>query len=342
MRKMFLIAVFILAACTGILPVAAAADDLPKILNLGTMPAGMLVNIQGTGIADVISKYSPMDVKVKAVTSEEVWVPMMLTEEVDLGVAVSLTMRNAYRGIAVYKQIAERVGATRFPLRLITVGTPIRISFLVRGSSDVKTIADLKGKTVAWFSDKTAFDLYTRALLASGGLTPDDVKKFPVANPIDATRAVMDKNAEACMVGVDAPVVAEAVAKVEAHWLPLDESPEAVERMRQVIPTAYVETCAGGGHVGVPKDQTFMYLDVYLVGHDKLADAVAYEVTKVLWENDAELTKKPMLKEWLAKRFVSKQASVPYHPGAIKYYQEKDAWTAEMEELQKNLLNVGP
>jgi TRAP-type uncharacterized transport system substrate-binding protein len=103
-----------------------------------------------------------------------------------------------------------------------------------------------------------------------------------------------------------------------------------------------VETCPGGKHVGVPKDQPFMYLDIYLVGHVKLADAVAYEVTKVLWANDAELIKKPMLKGWLTDRFVSKQASVPYHPGAIKFYKEKGIWTKDMEQVQKKLLGMVP
>ncbi|MBM3298862.1 MAG: TAXI family TRAP transporter solute-binding subunit [Deltaproteobacteria bacterium] len=314
------------------------AETLPKILNMGTMPAGTLVNIQGTGIADTISKFSPMSVKIKAVTSEEVWVPMTLTGEVDLGVAVSLTMRNAYLGIQVYKPIAEKVGVKDFPLRLLTAGTPVRISLLVQGESPLNKISDLKGKTLAWFADKTAFDLYTRALAANGGLTEQDVKKFPVANPADATRAVMDANADACMVAVDAPVVAEAVAKVKARWLPVDGSAEAVNRLQQVISTAYVETCPGGRFVGVPKDQPFMYLDVYLVGHSKLPDAVAYEVTKTLWAHDDDLVTRAMLKEWVTDRFVSKHASVPYHPGAIKFYKEKGVWTQEMEDLQTKLL----
>lgn len=317
-------------------------EKLPRLLVIGTMPAGTLVGVQATGISDILSKYSGMKVNVKSVTSEEVWVPMLLSEEVDLGVAVSLTMRNAYVGKGVYELIAKKVGTKGFPIRLVTSGTPIRISLLVQGAKPYKQISDLKGQTIVWFPKDTAFDLYTRALLANGGLEEKDVKKYPQANPVEAVRSVMDGTADACMVAVDAPAVAEAVAAVNARWLPVDSEPEAIKRMQSVIPTAYADTCPGGQHVGVPKDQQFMYLDIYLVANAKLSEAATYAATKVLWEHDAELTQRPMLKEWVTSNFVSKRARVPYHPGAIKFYKEKGVWAKDMEELQENLLAEKP
>lgn len=343
MKKTLLICLLVLSCCFGLsINSFAASEDLPRILIMGTMPAGTLVNIQGAGISDLISKYTPMNVKIMSVTSEEVWVPMMQTGEIDLGVAVSLTMRNAYLGKAIYKRIAKRVGVKSFPLSLVAVGSPIRIGFLVAGHSPIKKISDLKGKRVAMFAANTAFDLYTKALLANGGVNPKEIKTFPVANPVSATRAVMDRNADACMVAVDAPIVSEAVAKIGAHWLPVDSSSEAVKRMQNVIATAYVGTCPGGEHVGVPKPQKFMYLDVYLVARDNLPEPVVYEVAKTLWSKDAELMKKPMLKEWLTDRFASKYASVAYHPGAIKWYKDKGVWSQELEEMQKKLLAEKP
>ncbi len=45
-----------------------------------------------------------------------------------------------------------------------------------------------------------------------------------------------------------------------------------------------------------------------------------------------------LLKEWTPDRFVSKEALIPYHPGAIRFYKEKGVWTDEMAKLQEALL----
>lgn len=343
MKRLFLICGLVAVLGSGLLFTSGlAGEKLPKLMVMGTMPAGTLVGIQGTGISNIVSKYSPIRVKVKSVTSEVVWVPMLLTGEVDLGVAETVTMRNAYVGRGVYREIVKKLGVKSFPIRLVACGTPIRFSFLVQGEKPFTKISDLKGKTLVWYAKNTAFDLNTRALLANGGLNEKDVRKFPKANPVEAVRAVMDGSADACMVAVDAPVIAEAVATVHARWLPVDPAPEATKRMQSVIPTAYVDTCPGGEHVGVPKDEKFMSLDVYLIGSARASEASIYEITKVLWEHDGELVKRPMLREWVTGRFVSKRAGVPYHPGAIKFYKEQGLWGKEMTELQKKLLAESP
>ena len=61
-----------------------------------------------------------------------------------------------------------------------------------------------------------------------------------------------------------------------------------------------------------------------LVGNQKMADDVAYQVTKVLFEQKAEIV--AVHKE--AESFnlanqLQANSPVPFHPGALKYYAEK-------------------
>ena len=79
--------------------------------------------------------------------------------------------------------------------------------------------------------------------------------------------------------------------------------------------------------------------DIYLVGRAGLAEEAVYQMVKALWENYKELAPiHPLLKGWTPDRFASKEARIPYHPGAVKFYMEKGAWTSEMEKLQRELL----
>ena len=347
MKKPCIFCVFVLTLSMSLLltvpgMAAGSGGKLPRVLNLATMPPGMIVNAQAVGIADVVSKYTPMSVKVVPATNEMVWVPMTKTKEIDLGVAGSVAIRQAYLGSFVFKDIAKKAKVKNFPMRLVLVGSPLRVNFFVRGDDPAKTIPDLKGRRVVVFRKGTHFYLYAKAKLANAGLTYDDVKHVPAANPIESTRAVMEGRADTAGLAVGAPIATEAVAKVKARFLPLDPSPEAVKRLKAVIDTAYVAKVRGGIFHGVPEDQNLMHMDIVLVARPDISEAAIYEITKALYNQNAELVKRPGLMEWSVKKFVSKEPRLPYHDGAIRFFKEKGLWSKEMENMQSAVLAEEP
>jgi len=319
-----------------------APAELPGVLTLATMPPGMIVNAQGVGIADICTKYTPITIKVMPATNEMVWTPMILTGEVDIGVASSLPIRQAYLGSFVFEGIAQQAGVKSFPFRLIGGGSPLRVNFVVRGDDPAKTIADLKGRRVVSFKEGTHFDLYTKGRLATAGLTLDDVTQVPAANPIESCRAVMEGRADSGDLAIGAPIATEAVAKVNARWLPVDSSPEAVSSLKEYCETAYVDMVPGGIFIGVPESQMLMHMDVVFVAREGISEAAIYELTRAIWENNAELLEKPGLFEWTQDEFLTKEPRLPYHPGAIKFYQEIGVWTKDMEDFQKAVLAEKP
>lgn len=341
MKRQFILCGLVLLLALSMGGAASApvvAGELPRVLNLATMPPGMIVNAQAVGIADICGKYTPIRIKVMPSTNEMVWMPMTVTGEIDIGVASALPARQAYLGSFVFKGIAKKAGVKNFPLRLIAGGSPLRVNFVVRGNDPAKKIPDLKGRRVVSFRKGTHFDLYTKARLANGGLTLSDVKQVPAANPIESARAVMEGRADAGDLAVGAPIATEAVAKVKARWLPMDPSPKAVKRMREFVEVAYVKKVPGGVHIGVPESQYLMHMDVTFVAREDISEAAVYQLTKALWEHNSELVKKPGLFEWTTDKFLTKEPRLPYHPGAIKFYKEIGRWTKEMEGFQRTVL----
>ena len=336
------VAMMLIFSLVGAHSAAEERGGLPKVLNLGTMPPGMIVNAQAVGIADICAKYTPIKIKVMPATNEMVWVPMTVTGEIDLGVTSSLPMRQAYLGTFVFEGLAKKTGVKSFPLRLIGGGSPLRVNFIVRGDDPAKKVADLKGRRVVSFREGTHFDLYNKARLANAGLTLKDVKQVPVANPIESARAVMEGRADAGDLAVGAPIATEAVAKIKARWLPVDPSPEAVKRLKKFVETAYVALVPGGVHIGVPEDQYLMHMDVIFVAREDISEAAVYEITKAVYEHNAELVKKPGLFEWTTDKFLTTEPRLPYHPGAIKFYKEIGLWTKKMKKFQKSVLAEEP
>jgi TRAP transporter TAXI family solute receptor len=63
---------------------------------------------------------------------------------------------------------------------------------------------------------------------------------------------------------------------------------------------------------------------VLIVGSD-LKEEVIYKLTRTLFENQAELATAHAKGKELNLKTATKGVSIPFHPGAIKYYKEKGA-----------------
>jgi TRAP-type uncharacterized transport system substrate-binding protein len=70
-----------------------------------------------------------------------------------------------------------------------------------------------------------------------------------------------------------------------------------------------------------------------------MPDEVAYTLVKAWWDHFKDLEPiHPQFRGWIPGIYVNKLATVPYHPGAIKFFKERGAWTSEHDKMQEKLL----
>lgn len=335
MKRMFLI------SCLCILVLIRAHGESVALeqVNVGTHPVGNFVHTIGVAMAKVLNDHTKLKAVVKPMSGPEAWMPYMARGEIHLGVINMVEAAFAAAGRYEWERISEGKG---FPnLRLVCPTVPNRTATLVAADSRITKMADLKGKKVAGKYTRTSMTLHTLALLANGGLEEKDVIMVPVHSPADGVRAVMEGRADAAgHTTPDAPVVQELNAKKGARFLPLDPSPELVEKMKRFFPGYMVKVKEGPDVVGIKGEQYMWAYDFYVVALSELPEPVVYSITKALYENckEFELVHK-RLAEWNRESFLSKNVVLPYHPGAVKYFKEKGIWTKEMEEIQSRLLS---
>ena len=83
----------------------------------------------------------------------------------------------------------------------------------MRDKSDIKQIADLKGKRVAWdYGGHAINQTWQYAVMEVGGLKPADVQQVRVSNLNDGVRAVPEGKVDAAFTAVGIGVVEEANA----------------------------------------------------------------------------------------------------------------------------------
>jgi TRAP transporter TAXI family solute receptor len=315
----------------------AAAGPIPKTLVMGANPPGSLFYVMAAGFKKVLDAHTPMKVEVFPQGST-VWLPMLLSGEVNCGIQVPDDALVAYMGESIYK---KPTGGKGFPLRTLTLGTPLEVALLVPGDSSINKPADIKGKRMP--VDYGAFyssTLTVLALLANYGLTPNDVKGLNVTTYVSGVRALMEGRADLAFGSIGSGIVEELKASKGARYLSIDTSPEAVARMQKVHP-GYYPIPVKPGRAGVEEGLIALGKDISLMTVKGMPDELAYLITKTLWDYNKELgATHPRLKLWTTDRFASIHAVVPYHPGSVKFYKEKGVWSKELEAHQNKLLKM--
>src|SRR3970040_1382522 len=148
---------------------STAPAQVPGSASLATHAVGSLYNAIGTGIATVVSRHTPMTVRVQPFAGPPAWLPSMDKGDTDMGVLTSADAVTSYKGINPYKRAFKNT-------RGLLVGGAIQHSFYVRKDSSIQTIADLKGKRVPTdFPGIPIVKMRTTAGLASVGLSYKDI-----------------------------------------------------------------------------------------------------------------------------------------------------------------------
>ncbi|MBI2089778.1 MAG: TAXI family TRAP transporter solute-binding subunit [Deltaproteobacteria bacterium] len=317
------------------LVVGLVLGAVPRSATLATHAVGTGFNAMGVGIGALVSRHTPMTVRVQPFAGPPAWLPSMDKGETDMGILSSADATSSYKGVTIYKRPFKNT-------RILVVGGTIGLTYFVPKDSRVETVADLKGKRIP--TDYPAIPivrLSSTAALATAGLSYNDIVKVPVSDMTASNQAYLEGRVDAGWLTVGAPAAEEINARTGGiKFISVNSSPEGAKRMADSYPGSYPSVLKAGSATGIVKDTAVLTNDIYLVAGKDLSDEAAYDVVKVLWEFNQELgVAHPLLKEWRRERMVSPRAFIPYHPGAIRFFSEKRLWTKETETLQAKLLS---
>ena len=322
-------------------PAPAPAPSLPSMITIGTHATGSLYNNIGAGLATVATRHTSMEVKVSAMTGPVEWMPMFTTGEIELGVLNCWDAQQAWLGGFDYEAISP--GGNGFPVRLVTNGSFNIASILVAGDSGITTAEDLYGHNyVLTVTGSAGITMQNEAFLANQQLDRSRLTMVSVTSIVDGVDAIIEGRADATSVSIGVARNEELESTRGARFLNWDPSPEAVARANEYFPMWIELVEPGPGKTGVVEPTYMYFFSNYLVSRTDVSDDVIYAVVEALWNNYDELAAiHPMLVEWKPATFVTEGAVVPYHPGAIRFFQEQGIWTASMEARQQELLAMG-
>ena len=307
-RKVFGVA---LAVCA--FAVAGARADT---VGLGTMSQGTLSFSTGTVIAKVMNDKIGLEARVQPNTGETVLIPLLNQGELDFGIANVLEGDDAYNGKFAFD------GNAQANLRIASVLYPLRVAFFVRADSDIKTLADLKGKRVTYgFPAMGSLDRVAGAALANGGVTPGDIKQVLVPNVIKGAEQFVNGRADAFFFAVGAAKVAEVDASVKIRVLPMSDDATALERMHKIFPSSYLAVVPPlPNFAGVGKPTPVLAYDNLLLTAAHVPNDTVRKVVAGLAGHKKDLIAGfPLFRGLDPAKLVKDGMALPFHDGALEW-----------------------
>jgi len=210
---------------------------------------------------------------------------------------------------------------------------------VVAGDLGIKSMADLKGKRVAWVKGAPSLNLNAYAMLRFGGLTWDDVKKVEFGGYGASFDGLSDGQVDAVYTLSTAGNVYKVFSTPRGGaWAPLPHADAAAwERLQKVAPYFYKTTCREGGGVTQPFESGNYPYPVLIAYAKQNADMV-HAMTKAMFDLYPDYKDSaPSAAGWGLDRQQFEWV-VPFHEGAIRYYKEIGKWTAAAQANQDKLL----
>jgi len=341
MRSRWLVIPVLLAVVTLAAPAGAQA---PKSVSLGTNPPGTIFYTVGSGLAKIVSQAAPFQMGIQPYTGTSTFLPLVNSGEMEFGVVNAVDMGLTYRGPAKF----NIGGKNPFPhsphVRLVMRGSPLLVGLLVHKASPFRNIYDVKGKRMTGeYPAHLAVWYNMFGHLASAGMTWNDVKVVPVPAVNDGVDALVQGRADVTEHALNSAKIKEADAAVGVRHISIDCSAEGEARLRKAVPGYYPRIIKAGTATAVVEDACFIAYDIYLGTGKNVPDTVVEAALKAIWENVQMLPPlHPIFKEWTRERAVDPDVTIPYHPGAIRFYKERGVWSPAMDQAQQKLLAINP
>ena len=311
----------------------SSADRELRELTIAANPAGTHSFTVAGGLARVLQERQGVRATIRPFSGSSVYLPMLQRGELALGLNTGIDSTFAYRGEPPYERAMPN-------LRLLGMMFPLRIMYMVRADSELRSIEDLRGRrVVVVFRANASLERLHRGILATGGLTVDDVESMTVAGLPEAMRMLTEGRADAVPTGMNTALSLQVDSTLPGgiRYLTMGQD-EA--RLAETMPGVRIVTVLPDETTsGVEGPTRVSWVPDFLNTGVHLSDDDAYTIIRTIHENWEELRSSyAQMSTTTAEDVASSDNLHPYHPGAIRYFREVGLWTDAHEANQARVL----
>jgi len=310
----------LLAGMLGAAMVVGVAIAQIKAISIATGGTGGVYYPLGGGLANVLSKEIPGLQATAEVTGGSVDnLKLINSGQSELAFVMADAALDALNGEDKFK-------GSQVPVRTLMVLYPNQMHVVTIEGTGIDKLADLKGKRVSTGSPGSATEVMAFRVIEAGGLDKDKDMKRERLGVAESVNAIKDRKIDAFfwVGGLPTAAVTDLAATPGVKMKMIDHS-EVVDKMNAKHGNLYAASLIKAGvYPSQDKDNKNTVVWNILVANASLPDEMAYKVVKTMIEKKADLVAVHQeAKSFSLDNQIKSNSSIPWHPGAVKYFAEK-------------------
>lgn len=315
MKKIRKIAAALLAGCMilGTLTGCSPASDRMMFGTGGT--AGTYYSYGGV-LAQYMTKYAGVKTVAVSTGGSKVNIQSIQDGDFQLGFTQSDVMTYGWNGTRAF----EQDGATH-DFRVLAALYAETVQVITMDDS-IKTIADLKGKSVSVGQAGSGVYFNAMDVLQAVGLSIDEIRP-QYQSFEDSKEALKDGKIDAAFIVAGAPTTAitELATTNGVNLIPIDG--DLQKKILKDCPYYDPYVIPAGTYPGQKEDISTITVQATLIVSAKADEKTVYDLTASLFDHRKDITEENAKGSELTLEKATGITTVPYHRGAAKYFREQ-------------------
>ena len=290
-------------------------------ISIGTAPTGGAFFVVGGAIAAVVADNTSeagWEVTAESTKGTQENIRRLANGELEFALANAAISYFAVRGEGAWK--------TAHPIRSVMTLAPNVGLFITSQSSGIRKIQDFAGKRIVVGPAGAGFEYFLEPILSAHGITYEDFSPLN-SHYTGAVGLLADGAAAAAFMGgaIPTPAVTQAVTSQDIFFIPFDET--AKQSLFEKYPFFNAITIPAGAYDGQTEPFESMNVgSMHLITAEMVDENTVYEFTKTLYTHRAAVVKIHKAGRAINPTNIVKNVGTPFHPGAIRFYQEIGIW----------------
>jgi len=294
-----------------------ASAGSKRLLSIATASTGGSWYPAGGAVGSLITKYIPnTEASAHPSAASRENIRLLQEKKTDLAMVMPDVAFFAQTGTDIYQ------GKTPANIKGLFSFWGIDLLIIARADTDIHKVEDLKGHKVGFGPPGSGSETMSKKILAEYGITYKDLKPQFIS-ATEQSQALKDKSLDAAMytIGTPASTFVDLCTLTKCRIIPIKQ--DMMERIIKKYPYYSPSVIPANAYPQIKKDNTALKWIGIIVTYEDLDSELAYKIVKTICKDHLDEFKQCHAQaKKLTTEGMSKGMSIPWHPGAARFWKE--------------------